>query len=235
MAHKKTNMTELEIKQKAMRMFFENGFSNTTVKAISKELGISTGNLTFYFPTKEHLLFELTKELTVFHSNCIEDAVKKSHDNLFSYCLEVVAQIVSCESNPNVKDIYLAIYSYPMTLDYIRNWTARKNYKLLGELLPEWSLERFRRAETVTCCIERSALTEECTEEYTLEDKIKLILTCLLKIYDVNQEDRENVINKILKTDYKKISGMLLKQLTRYIEKYNQQVIDEAIKERKAV
>lgn len=220
--------------QVAMKMFLEKGFTNTSAKAISNELNISTGNLTFYYPTKEHILLELTKDITEFHTKCI-NKVSKEHDDLFSYCWEISSQIMLCEENEQAKDLYLAIYSYPMTLYYVKDWTAEKNKKILGERLSDWTLERFRRVENVTCCIERSALTEPCTENYTIEDKIRLILTCLLKIYDISFEEREKVINEILKTDYHKMGHDLLKQLTKYVEKQNKQALNEAINEIKTI
>ena len=234
MARRKSNLTKLEIMQVAMKMFLEKGFTNTSAKAISNELNISTGNLTFYYPTKEHILLELTKEITEFHTKCI-NKVSKEHDDLFSYCWEISSQIMLCEENEQAKDLYLAIYSYPMTLYYVKDWTAEKNKKILGERLSDWTLERFRRVENVTCCIERSALTEPCTENYTIEDKIRLILTCLLKIYDISFEEREKVINEILKTDYHKMGHDLLKQLTKYVEKQNKQALNEAINEIKTI
>lgn len=235
MARRKSNLTKLEIVQVAMKMFLEKGFTNTSAKAISNELNISTGNLTFYFPTKEHILLELTKEITEFHTKCIDKISKKENDDLYSYCWEIAAQIILCEENENVKDIYLAMYSHPLTLHYIKDWTAEKNQKILGERLSGWTYERFRRCENVTCCIERSALTEPCTEEYTIKDKIRLILTCLLKIYDISIEEREKVINKILQTDYHKMGHDLFKQLTRYVENQNRQALDEAINEIKTI
>lgn len=213
-------------------MFMEKGFTNTSAKAISNELNISTGNLTFYFPTKEHILLELTKEITQFHIKCIDGVTKNDCDDLFAYCWEITAQITLCEENENMKDVYLSIYSHPSTLQYVKDWTAEKNHRILGERLSDWTLERFRRVENVACCIERSALTEPCTENYTLEDKIRLILTCLLKIYDISQQDREAVINKILETDYRKTGHSLYRQLAQYIEKHNQQILEDAIKEK---
>ena len=50
----------------ASRQFLEKGYSATTVAAISKELAMSPGNLTFHFPTKEHLLAELVDLLCSF-------------------------------------------------------------------------------------------------------------------------------------------------------------------------
>ena len=212
-------------------MFLEKGFTNTSAKAISNELNISTGNLTFHYPTKEHILLELTKKITDFHEKAIDKVQGEGYDDLFSYCWEITAQITLCEENPQMNDLYLAIYSHPATMLFVKDWTAEKNFKILGERLSDWSLERFRLAENVTCCIERSALTEPCTEAYTLEDKIRLTLTCLLKIYDIGKEDRERVIDEILKTDYRKTGNDLLVQFTKYIEKHNQQIIEEAIKE----
>ena len=228
MARRKSNTTKLEIMQVAMRMFLEKGFTNTSAKAISNELDISTGNLTFYFPTKEHILLELTKEITEFHTKCIDKVFENDNDDLLSYCWEIAAQIILCEENEQAKDIYLAIYSYPMTLQFVREWTAQKNQKILGERLSDWTYERFRRVENVTCCIERSALTETCTENYTIDDKIRLILTCLLKIYDIPYDERERVINKILEADYHKMGRELLKHLTKYIENHNQKAIENS-------
>lgn len=234
MARRKSNLTKLEIMQVAMKMFLEKGFTNTSAKAISNELNISTGNLTFYFHTKEHILLELTKEITQFHTKCI-DKVAKKNDDLYSYCWEVTAQIILCEENEQARDIYLAMYSHPSTLQHIKDWTAEKNKRILAERLSDWTIERFRKVENVTCCIERSALTEPCTENYTIEDKIRLILTCLLKIYDINLEEREKVINKILETDYHKMGHDLLKQLTKYVENQNEKALNEAINEIKII
>lgn len=212
-------------------MFLEKGFTNTSAKAISNELNISTGNLTFHYPTKEHILLELTKEITNFHKQAIEKVQSEGRGDLFAYCWEVTSQITLCEENQQMNDLYLAIYSHPMTLLFVKDWTAKKNFKILGERLSDWSLDRFRLAENVTCCIERSALTEPCSENYTLEDKIRLTLTCLLKIYDIGKDDREIVIDEILKTDYRKTGNDLLTQFAKHIEKHNQQVLEEAIKE----
>ena len=152
-------------------------------------------------------------------------------NDLYSYCWEITAQIVLCEENEQAKDIYLAIYSHPLTLQYIKDWTAEKNQRILGERLKDWTPERFRRVENVTSCIERSALTEACTDIYTIEDKIRLILTCLLKIYDIGYEERERIIGEILELDYHKTGHELLKQLTKYVEKQAEQAIEDAIKE----
>ena len=89
MARRKSNLTKLEIMQVAMKMYLEKGFTNTSAKAISNELNISTGNLTFYFPTKEHMLLELTKEITAFHTKCI-DKVEKENDDFSAITIKTI-------------------------------------------------------------------------------------------------------------------------------------------------
>ncbi len=203
----------------ATRLFLEKGFRNTSAKMICEEVGISPGNLTFWFPSKADILLEFTKKIMSYHTKFIEYNKNKKEENLYTYCLEIVVQIALCEEKENIRDIYYSMYSDPLTMSYLKDWTAQKNLDILGPYLPEWDLKQFRRTANVTCCIERSALAEPCTEEYTLDDKIRLTLTCLLKIYDIEKNARDKVIDEILATDFKKIKSNMLKQLDEYLGK----------------
>ena len=60
---KKALNTRYAILQCATKLFLEKGYTDTYVSVIAKMLHISTGNLTFWFPTKEHILAELIEEL----------------------------------------------------------------------------------------------------------------------------------------------------------------------------
>ena len=217
MAHRENNTTQQAIIDAAIKQFLVNGFHNTSAKKICEEVGISPGNLTFWFPSKADLLLEFTKKIMSYHTKFIEYNKNKNEENLYTYCLEIIVQITLCEEKENTRDIYYSMYSEPLTMSFLKDWTAEKNFDILGAYLPDWDLKRFRRVANVTCCIERSALAEPCTEDYTLEDKIRLTLTCLLKIYDFEKEKREKVITKILETDYKKIKTEMLKQLDEFL------------------
>lgn len=218
MAHRENNATQQAIIDVAMKKFLIYGFRKTSAKMICNELGISPGNLTFWYPTKADILLEFAKKIMSYHTKFILYNKANGKDDLFTYCIEIIVQIALCEERENIRDIYYSMYSEPLTLSYLKDWTAEKNLNVLGSYLPEWDLKRFRRAANVTCCIERSALAEPCTDEYTLEDKIWLTLTCLLKIYDFGKEEREKVISEILETDYHKIKNEMLKQLDRFLE-----------------
>ena len=56
-------LTKLEIITEATKQFLEKGYTNTSANAVAKALDMSQGNLTFHYPTKEHLLAILVDKL----------------------------------------------------------------------------------------------------------------------------------------------------------------------------
>ena len=63
--------TKYEIVQTASEFFFTKGFSNTSPRMIAEKLGLSTGNITYYFKSKEHLLLTTVEELCNFQWNML--------------------------------------------------------------------------------------------------------------------------------------------------------------------
>jgi len=62
----KSALTKREIVQEASKQFLEKGYTATSVSMISKALQMSPGNLTYHYPSKEHLLAELVDLLCSF-------------------------------------------------------------------------------------------------------------------------------------------------------------------------
>lgn len=48
-------LTRNEIIRVAANRFLNDGYTKTTVASMAKSLNMSTGNMTFYFPTKDHM------------------------------------------------------------------------------------------------------------------------------------------------------------------------------------
>ena len=84
-------LTKLEIVQEATTQFLEKGFTHTTVSSIAKELHMSTGNLTFHYPTKDHLLAELVDMLCKFQWKQIEKEADDGISSVLAICLELTA------------------------------------------------------------------------------------------------------------------------------------------------
>ena len=72
MARRRVVTTKYEIIQVASEFFMSVGYSNTSPKMIAEELGLSTGNITYYFPTKEHLLAVVVEMLCDFQWRMLE-------------------------------------------------------------------------------------------------------------------------------------------------------------------
>src|SRR4029077_10184944 len=54
----KSEQTRAVIAEAALRMFREQGYEATTMRAIAKEAGVATGNAYYYFDSKEELIQE---------------------------------------------------------------------------------------------------------------------------------------------------------------------------------
>ena len=102
--NKKRGNTRLEIIRLGAHLFIEEGYSCTTVNKIAKTLDLSPGNVTFYFPTKEHLLAVLVDELFDFQTWLMEYEAREGASSLLSYCLELTSIAAACEDDEVAKD-----------------------------------------------------------------------------------------------------------------------------------
>ncbi|MBQ6814256.1 MAG: TetR/AcrR family transcriptional regulator, partial [Lachnospiraceae bacterium] len=89
MKQRKTLNTRYEILQCATKLFLEKGYTEAYVTTIANTLQISTGNLTFWFPTKEHILAELINELCVFQERMDEKESEEDYSLITSYLFEL--------------------------------------------------------------------------------------------------------------------------------------------------
>ena len=211
------NETEMKIIRSATKLFLENGFSKTTFSMISEDSGVTRGNIAYYFHTKEDILFLLIQELMDYHEDVIEEIDGETKNVVFACAMEIATQISICESNPVAWDLYYSAYSHLGCFEYIKDWTAKKNYRFLRGLLPDLSEEDFRAKENVASHIEFSALTAPCHKGFTLDDKISLVLDSHMKIYDVAKDIREETIKKVLESDYKNLGTEIF---NKFLEKF---------------
>lgn len=210
--------TEIQIVRAATQLFLEKGFSATTQRMIAEKSGIGLGTLTYHFRTKEDLLKLLIEELMDFHSDVIEEAAESTSDKLLSYAMEIAVQIALCEKDKKAWDLYYSAYSHPSTFDFIKDWAAKKTHNLLGERLPHLHESDFRNLENITSGIELAAFISPCDRYYTLSDKIALTLDCMMKIYDISEEERKSIIEKLNEFDYTNVSMQLFEKFSNKLK-----------------
>ena len=69
----RAELTRNEIIRVAANRFLNDGYTKTTVASMAKALNMSTGNMTFHFPTKEHMLAELVEMLCKYQWSAAPD------------------------------------------------------------------------------------------------------------------------------------------------------------------
>lgn len=212
MAQQKMQRTKYEILQCATKLFLEKGYTDTYVTTIAKELQISTGNLTFWFPTKEHILAELVRELFAF-----QWGVEGQEDFLQSYLFELVLIASVCEDNPNIKDLILAVYTHPMSLGIIREKDTKRAKNIFGEYCPAWADRDYVLAENVASGIEYSMLVTENTENITFEQRVTSALDAIMRIYEVPKEERKKLLSEVMATDYRSKGSLVFEQFCGFV------------------
>lgn len=223
---KKLNTTKKEIILVATRLFLERGFTDTTVKLISDTLGISTGNLTFHYPTKEHLLAVLVEMLCDFQWRSMKVALDEGSSPLMALCLELAAMAAICEENNVARDFYLSSYTLPMTLNTIRVNDRNKARKLFAEYCGHWEDWNFDQAETLVSGIEYATLMNtDCSPK--LPVRLSGALKAILKIYGVPNDACEDCLQKVLQMDYHNIGRTVLKEFTDYVRNVSEERLEQ--------
>lgn len=213
MKQKSTPNTRYEILQCATRLFLEKGYTDAYVTTIAKTLQISTGNLTFWFPTKEHILAELVRELFAFQLD-----VEDQQDELLAYLLELLIIAGVCEENPKIKDLILAVYTHSQSLAIIREYDTKRAKLTFGKYCPEWTDSDYVLAENVASGIEYSMLMTENTENITFEQRVTSSLDAIMKLYEVPKEDRKRLIAEVMAMDYRSKGSHVFESFCSFVE-----------------
>lgn len=225
MALKKSEKTKCEIIKTATQLFLEKGYSNVSPNAIAKVLDMSTGNLTYYFPTKDHLLSVLVAALCKFQRKLIEEETEDGISSVMAVCLELMIMASACESNPVAKDFFISSYQSPVTLKIIRENDTERSKEVYKAYCEGWSEEQFTEAEILVSGIEYATLMS-LDEQIPLETRIAGALDKILIIYGVPENLRKTKIQKALSYDYKNIGERIFKEFKEYVDKTNEEAFE---------
>jgi len=76
----KSDATRNLIVQTALRLFRDNGYDKTTMRAIATEAGVSVGNAYYYFSSKEHLVQVFYDRIADLHRETVEPILASEPD-----------------------------------------------------------------------------------------------------------------------------------------------------------
>lgn len=229
---RKINATKKEIILIASSMFLTKGFSETSVKSICDELGISTGNLTFHYPTKEHMLAVLVKMLCKFQQEMMERTVNEGNSSLMAMCLELPTMAAICHENEIAKDFYISAYTHPMTLEIIRSNDTVRAMRVFKEHCSGWKEENFAAAENIVSGIEYATLIT--TEpEVALDVRVAAALRLIQQLYEVPEDLAHKNIQKVLRMDYRELGRRVLKEFIDSVQNISEEDLENILRETK--
>ena len=222
-------LTKLEIITEATKQFLEKGYTNTSANAVAKALDMSQGNLTFHYPTKEHLLAILVDKLCDFQWKRMEQEANDGISSVLAICLELTAMASACESDKTIKDFFLSAYSSPLSLDIIRKNDAKRAKEVFGSYRPDWTDEQFAEAEILVSGIEYATLMTA-GDPVPLETRIAGALNNILGIYGVPEETRQIKLQKVFAMDYITLGKRVLDEFKQYVTDANDEAFQALIK-----
>lgn len=220
----RNSLTKLQIVQVACKQFLEQGYSSTSVKAICSELEMSPGNLTFYYPTKEHLLAVLVDLLCRYQWKLMEEEANDGINSIMAICLELMAMTVICREDEVMRDFYFSTYTSKLSLAVIRRNDTKRAREVFGQFRPDWDEEHFAEAELLVSGIEYATLTEE-ESKVSPEMRVAGALRVILGIYGVPQEMQERKIARVMAMDHRAVARRIHNDFKAYVAQVNEQAL----------
>ena len=221
-------LSRCEIVRMAVNRFLNDGFTKTTVASMGKALHMSTGNMTFYFATKEHMLAELVNMLVKYQRSRMESEAGEG-SSIMAICLELLTIASACEQDEVAKDFFISTYTSPLCLEIIRKNDVERAKEVFKEYCPDWTDDRFAEAETLVSGIEYGTL-QQTESSATLELRISGALELILTIYNVPYDERKRMIEKVLSMDYKTLGLRVLEDFRKYVDKTTEQALHDLLK-----
>ena len=179
------NNTKQKILLKSLALFNTNGISNTSLRTIADEVGISVGNLQYHFKKREDIIealyFQLVEKMDSIFLIATDDLLKSFLNistaiisNLYEYHFFLLDFVIITRKNQKIKSHYSELSkrreaeSLKMITILIENGIFRK------EVLKKEYSSLFKRMEVISnfwfssILIQADVLPKEAIQEYEL-------------------------------------------------------------------
>ena len=218
--------TKYEIVQAASAFFFTEGVSNTSPRMIAEKLGLSTGNITYYFKSKEHLLLTIVEELCSFQWKMLEAEIDKGIGSAASICLETMTVAVACEESEIARDFFIATFQSELCRNHLRQDHVDRAKKIFAAECDGWTDEQFHQAELLIMGLQYSAIAPT-DANVPLKMRISGALNQILSIYNVDEKKRQEEIQQVLDKDCRKISKRVAEAFTGFVKNKNEKTLSQ--------
>lgn len=201
----------------AVQLFLNNGYEGTTTSQISKAAGMSATSFFAAFENKEALLLALVK---VMFTGQFEQAkaFAQTDDPILMYCIETSLQMHITEISEPLREVYVKAYSLPSTSEYIYRSTAKQLKAIFAGYMGDADDKDYYEMDIASSSIMRGFMARPCDVYFTIDLKLRRFLDCCLKLYNVPEEKRKEMIEKVLSIDLDTIARKLIDETVKRAE-----------------
>lgn len=217
---------KLEIIKTATEFIFSVGYSKTSPQMIAKKMNMSTGNITHYFPSKEHLLCTIVEMLCEFQWRMFEDSTEKGFGSIGSICMEMMTVATGCEQSEIARDFFSAVFESEMCRNYLRANHVKRYKQIFAKECEGWTDQDFNQAELMAMGLQYSTVAAS-DADVPLKDKISSALDKVLYIYQVDEETRKREIDKVMHLDYQSMSKQVIDSFIAFVNKTSNDALNE--------
>lgn len=203
----------------AAKLFLEKGYSTTTLKELAKCANVDINVVNRTFGSKENILAGLVGHVLNGQFDAAHKLLdSKTDDKILYYAGETTLQLYITESSEQLRDLYTAAYSLPVTTRLIQDTITEKLQDIFGSHLPHLESKDFYEREIASGGIMRNFMTIPCDRYFTMERKVAAFLECTFKIYDVPPKKIQEAIEFVSQFDYPTIAKNVIEAMIKELE-----------------
>ena len=210
-------LTQRKMLRAAITLFLEKGYEKTTTAEISHAAGMTASSFFRAFPSKEGLLLELVQRM--FGGQfALAEQHSTGDDPVLTYAVETALQLHIAELTEPLRELYVTAYTLPSTSAYITEGMEKKLAVIFGSFRPRATEQDWALLELATAGITRSFMVQPCTEELTMERKLRSYLSSCYKLFDVPAARYEPLIEQILRIDFAPKAREIIAKTVRKVD-----------------
>lgn len=193
-------ITQQKMLRSAVLLFLKRGYNGATTADIANNAGMTPSSFFRAFPNKEALLLEFVKWIFVGQYDLAQQ-ISNSNDPMVICAVEGALEIHTAELSEQLRELYVNAYSLPTTSSYIYHVMSERLFDVFSPLIPNAQAKDFYEMEIASASMIRGYISVPCNVYFTIEAKISRFLDCALKLYNVDEERRQEIIQTTLAMD----------------------------------
>ena len=203
----------------AAELFLEKGYTETTMRGLAQKAGIDVSSINRAFGCKENILCELVAYVLQSQFDMMAAHLKGvTDDRILFYAAETTMQLYMAESDESIRNLYLAAYSMPHSIDIIHQAVTEKLEQIFKAHLPHLQTRDFYELEIASGGVMRSFMARPCDMYFTIDRKVKRFLETTFRIYQVSDEKIQEAIEFVQQFDFPDIAKNTIDRMLQYLK-----------------